>query len=112
MEKEFIDLVVHVFTLQWATWAIPVSLLASMFIKRIIPGLIIAIVAVVIHHIGPVALPALLGGEGIEVIVKDVSNLIPKLEPISILAEYIAYAYLIVVFSLTRRDMFRPGVHN
>ncbi len=112
MEKDFIDLVDHVFTLQWATWAIPVSLLLSLFVKRIVPGLMIAVLAVVLHHIGPVALPALLGGEGIAVIAKDIGTLIPKLEPISVLAEYIAYAYMIVVFSLTRHDMFRPGVHE
>ena len=28
----------------------------------------------------------------------------------ALLAEYIAYVYMIFVFSLTRRDMFRPGV--
>ncbi len=112
MEKEFIDLVEHVFTLQWATWAIPVSLLLSLFVKRIIPGILIALLAVVLHHAAPVALPALLGGEGIAVIVKDIEALFPKLEPVSLLAEYLAYAYLIVVFSLTRHDMFRPGVHE
>jgi hypothetical protein len=112
MEKDFIDLVGHVFTLQWATWALPVSLLLSLCIKRVVPGLLISILAVLIHHAGPVALPALLGGEGIAVIVKDLSALVPKLEPVSIVAEYVAYAYLIIVFSLTRRDMFRPGVSH
>ncbi len=112
MEKEFIDLVEHVFTLQWATWAIPVSLLLSLFVRRIIPGILIALLAVVLHHVGPVALPALLGGEGIAVVIKDLEAILPKLEPVSLLAEYLAYAYLIVVFSLTRHDMFRPGVHE
>lgn len=112
MEKEFIALVEHVFTLQWATWAIPVSLLLSLFVRRIIPGILIALLAVVLHHVGPVALPALLGGEGIAVVIKDIEVLLPKLEPVSLLAEYLAYAYLIVVFSLTRHDMFRPGVHE
>ena len=36
MEKEFIDLVNHVFTLQWASWALPVSILAAMVVKRFI----------------------------------------------------------------------------
>ena len=84
----------------------------SLCIKRVVPGLLISILAVLIHHAGPVALPALLGGEGIAVIVKDLSALVPKLEPVSIVAEYVAYAYLIIVFSLTRRDMFRPGVSH
>lgn len=110
MEKDFVDLVNHVFTLQWATWAIPVSLLLSLVVKRIIPALIISVLAVGIHHVGPVVLPALLGGENMATVANDISALIPKLEPISILAEYISYAFLIIVFSLTWRDMFRPSV--
>ncbi len=110
MEKEFIDLVNHVFTLQWASWALPVSILAAMVVKRFIPVLLISVLAVVVHHAGPVVLPDLLGGESVTTIVNDLKAMIPKLEPVSILAEYIAYVYMIFVFSLTRRDMFRPGV--
>ena len=110
MEKEFIDLVNHVFTLQWASWALPVSILAAMVVKRFIPVLLISVLAVVVHHAGPVVLPDLLGGESVATIVNDLKAMIPKLEPVSILAEYIAYVYMIFVFSLTRRDMFRPGV--
>lgn len=110
MEKDFIALVSHVFTLQWATWALPVAFLLSLCVRRVIPGLLIAALAVVIHHVGPVVLPALLGGEGMAVIARDVQALIPKLEPVSLVAEYVSYAYLIVVFSFTRHDMFRPGV--
>ena len=112
MEKEFVELVSHVFTLQWATWALPVSLLLSLAVKRFIPALLVSVLAVVLHHAGPVALPALLGGEGMATIAQDLSALIPKLEPISIAAEYVAYAYMIVVFSLTWRDMFRPSVSS
>ena len=110
MEKEFIDLVNHVFTLQWASWALPVSILAAMVVKRFIPVLLISVLAVVVHHAGPVVLPDLLGGESGTTSVNDLKAMIPKLEPVSILAEYIAYVYMIFVFSLTRRDMFRPGV--
>jgi len=110
MEKEFIDLVNHVFTLQWASWAVPVSILAAFVVKRFIPVLLISVVAVAIHHAGPVMLPALLGGESMSTIVNDLTVMIPKLEPVSLLAEYIAYVFLIFVLSLTRRDMFRPGV--
>lgn len=109
MEKQFIDLVGHVFTLQWASWALPVSLLFAFMVRRLIPAFLVSVLAVVIHHVGPVVLPALLGGESMSVIMKDVQALIPKLEPVSIAAEYLAYVYLIVVFSLTRRDMFRPS---
>lgn len=110
MEKEFIDLVNHVFTLQWASWALPVSILLAFVVKRLIPAMAISVLAVVIHHAGPVILPDLLGGESLATIVKDLNAMIPKLEPVSIIAEYIAYVYMIFVFSLTRRDMFRPGV--
>ncbi|MEQ1754648.1 MAG: hypothetical protein ABL973_11000 [Micropepsaceae bacterium] len=112
MEKQFVDLVGHVFTLQWASWAIPVSLLFAFMVRRLVPALLVSLLAVVIHHAGPVVLPALLGGEGFTTILKDVSALAPKLEPISIAAEYLAYVYLIVVFSLTRRDMFRPSAQE
>ena len=110
MEKQFIDLVGHVFTFQWAIWALPVSFVLAFCVRRIIPILLISLLAVVIHHVGPIAMPALLGGESIATIAKDVSAIIPKLEPISIAAEYLAYVYLITVISLTRRDMFRPSV--
>jgi hypothetical protein len=41
-------------------------------------------------------------------IAQDVSALLPKLEPAKILVEFISYSFLIGVFSLTWRDMFRP----
>jgi len=110
MEKQFIELVQHVFTLQWAAWAFPVSLLMSMLVNRVPGAIAISFLAVVVHHIGPVAVPALLGGESFSVIANDIEALIPKLEPVSIVAEYLSYAYLIIVFSLSRQDMFRPGV--
>lgn len=108
-EKQFIDLVVHVFTLQWAIWAIPLSLLLSLLTNRVVPGLILALLAVVLHHIGPLALPMLESGN-LAGLPAAIEAMIPKLEPLSLLAEYLAYAFLIVVFSLTRQDMFRPGV--
>lgn len=110
MEKEFVDLVAHVFTLQWAIWAVPVSFVLAFTVRRIIPILLISVLAVFIHHVGPAAFPALLGGESIATVSKDVMALVPKLEPVSIVAEYLAYVYMITVISLTRRDMFRPSV--
>jgi type IV pilus assembly protein PilP len=86
MEKEFIDLVNHVFTLQWASWALPVSILAAFVVKRFIPALLISVLAVVVHHAGPVILPALLGGESMSTIINDLNVMIPKLEPSSLLA--------------------------
>jgi hypothetical protein len=110
MEKQFIDLVVHVFTLEWAIWALPISLLMAFLTKRVLVGFILAAVAVAVHHVGMVAIPMLLSGADMSTLPDKLNALIPKLEPLSLAAEYAAYAFLIVVFSLTRQDMFRPGI--
>lgn len=110
MEKQFIDLVVHVFTLEWVIWALPLSLLLSLLTTRALPGFILALVAVIIHHVGLTALPILLSGGDMGTLPDKLTLAAQKLEPLSIAAEYAAYAFLIVVFSLTRKDMFRPSV--
>jgi hypothetical protein len=110
MEKQFIDLVVHVFTLEWAIWALPLSLLLSLLSNRILPGFILAAVAVVLHHIGMQAVPLALSGGDMSTLPTVLSDAAQKLEPLSILAEYVAYAFLIIVFSLTRQDIGRPSV--
>lgn len=107
-EKQFIDLVVHVFTLQWAIWAIPLSLVLSMLTNRVVPGLVLALLAVAIHHIGPLAVQT----ADLSTLPTAIQNMLPKLEPLSLLAEYVAYAFLIVVFSLTRQDMFRASADD
>jgi hypothetical protein len=106
MEKQFIDLVVHVFTLDWVILAIPLSLVLCVFTRRILPGFILAGVAVVVHHVGILVLT----GATMETLPAQIQAMIPKLEPISLLAEFIAYSFLIIVFSLTRQDMMRPSV--
>jgi hypothetical protein len=110
MEKQFIDLVVHVFTLEWAIWALPLSILLSLLTIRALPGFILAVVALVIHHVGLVALPLLVSGGDLSTLPAELSAAAQKLEPLSIAAEYVAYAFLIIVFSLTRHDMLRPSV--
>ena len=111
MEKQFVDLVAHVFTLEWAIWAVPLSLVLSFLSKRVIPGFVLAGFAVVIHHVGFIALPVLAGGGDAGTIPALIQAAIPKLEPLSIAAEYVAYSFLIIVFSLTRQDMFRERAH-
>lgn len=106
MEKQFIDLVVHVFTLDWVILAIPLSLVLCVFTNRVVPGFVLAAIAVVIHHVGILALT----GATMETLPAQIQAMIPKLEPISLLAEYVAYSFLIIVFALTRQDMMRPGV--
>ncbi len=106
MEKQFIDLVIHVFTLDWIILAIPLSLVLCVFTKRVLPGFILAAIAVAVHHVGILVLT----GATMDTLPAQIQAMIPKLEPISVLAEYIAYSFLIIVFSLTRQDMMRPGV--
>lgn len=106
MEKQFIDLVKHVFTLDWIILAIPLSLVLCVFTNRVIPGFILAAIAVVIHHVGVLVLT----GATMDTLPAQIQATIPKLEPISIAAEYVAYAFLIIVFSMTRQDMMRPNV--
>ncbi len=110
MEKQFIDLVVHVFTLEWAIWALPLSLLLSLASNRVLVGFILAAVAVAIHHVGMIAIPLALSGGDMGTLPDQLSAAAQKLEPLSIAAEYTAYAFLIIVFSLTRQDMVRPGI--
>jgi hypothetical protein len=110
MEKQFIDLVVHVFTLEWAIWALPLSVLMSLLSNRVLPGFILAAIAVVLHHVGIIAAPLLLSGGDMGSLPDQLSAAAQKLEPLSIAAEYVAYSFLIIVFSLTRQDMFRPSV--
>lgn len=110
MEKQFIDLVVHVFTLEWAIWALPISLLLAFVSSRVLVGFVLAAVAVAIHHVGMIALPMALGGGDMSTLPAQLSAAAEKLEPLSIAAEYVAYAFLIIVFSQTRRDMLRPNV--
>lgn len=111
MEKQFIDLVAHVFTLEWAIWALPLSLLLSLLINRVLPGFVLALIAVAIHHIGLIALPILMSGGDTSVLPDQIAAAAQKLEPLSVAAEYVAYAFLIIVFSLTRKDMFRASAH-
>lgn len=110
MEKQFIDLVVHVFTLEWAIWALPLSILFSFLSKRVLPGFVLAAVAVALHHVVLTALPIVAGGGDMGTLPAQLTAAAQKLEPLSLAAEYAAYAFLIVVFSLTRQDMFRPSV--
>jgi hypothetical protein len=110
MELHPTELVGRLLTLEWAMWALPLSILLSLFVRRILPVLAAAVFALVVHQIGPIAIPALLGGEPLSTIVADVTAMVPKLDPTLIGLELAAYIFLIFVFSLTRRDMFRSYV--
>ena len=105
MEKQFIDFVGHVFTLDWVLWAIPLSLLFSMLVNRVLPGFVMAAIAVAVHHVGHLA-----AAKGAFPAMDQIITMAQKLEPLSLGAEYVAYSFLIIVFSLTRQDMLRPSV--
>jgi|GEM_PF-1797404 len=107
METQVTELVREVLTLQWAMWAAPVSLLLSLFVRRILPVMLAAIVGVAIHIVGPVVLPAVLAGEPVSTVMSDLSAMIPALNPAVLALDFVAYTFLIFVFSLTRRDVFR-----
>ena len=106
MEKQFVDLVSHVFTFEWAVLAIPLSLVLCVFTRRILPGFILAAIALALHHVAILAL----SGADTGTLPAQIQAMLPKLEPVSLAAEYVAYSFLIIVFSLTRQDMMRPGV--
>lgn len=110
METQVTDLVREVLTLQWAMWAVPVSLMLSLFVRRILPVIIAAIVGVAIHIVGPVVLPTVLGGEPLSAVMTELTAILPTLNPAVLVLDLIAYTFLIFVFSLTRRDMFRHYV--
>lgn len=110
MEKQFIDLVVHVFTLEWVIWALPLSVVLSLLTNRVLPGFILAAIAVALHHVAIIATPIAASGGDMGTLPTLLSSAAMKLEPLSLAAEYVAYAFLIIVFSLTRQDMMRPSV--
>jgi hypothetical protein len=110
MEKQFVELVRHVFTLDWALLALPISLVLSLLSNRAIVSLVLAVIAVAVHHVAVVALPILSAAGDTSTLPDQIMTAIQGSEPVSLAAEFVAYAFLIIVFSLTRRDMFRPSV--
>ncbi len=110
MEKQFVDLVRHVFTLDWALWALPIALVLSFLSNRAVVSIVLGAFAVAIHHVGLIALPTLASGGDTSALPDQIITGLQALEPISLAAEFVAYAFLIIIFSLTRRDMFRPRV--
>jgi hypothetical protein len=105
MEKQFIDFVSHIFTVDWAIWALPISLLFSFLVNRVLAGFVFAAIAVAVHHVGLLA-----QASGKFPAMDQVLVMAQKLAPLSVGAEFAAYSFLIIVLSLTRQDMFRPSV--
>jgi hypothetical protein len=110
-EKQFIDLVSHVFTLDWIVLAMPIALALSMLANRVLVGLALALVAVLAHHAIMEAIPLMQAGQ-LSTLPAALVDAVKTAEPLSLLAEFCGYAFLIVVFSLTRQDMARPFVSD
>ena len=108
--EQIVDLIRHVFTLEWALWALPISLVLSFLTNRAVFSLILAVFAVPIHHACMVALPVLASGGDTSGLPGQITTAIMEQDPVSLAAEFVAYAFLIIIFSLTRRDMFRPSM--
>jgi hypothetical protein len=112
METQATELVSRLLTLEWAGWALPVSIVFSLFVRRPLAVLLAACLATVLHLIGPSAIPALLSGESVGSVVTNVMSLAMSAQPALVAVQLVAYAFLIFVFSLTRRDMFRDYVQD
>ena len=112
METQATELVSRVLTLEWAGWALPVSIVFSLFVRRSVAILLAACLATVLHLIGPSAIPALLSGESTSTVATSAMNTISSAQPAFVVVELVAYAFLIFVFSLTRRDMLRASVRD
>lgn len=110
-EKQFIDLVIHVFTLDWAILALPIALGLSLVSNRLLPLLGLSLFAVVLHHVLALGIPLLDAGQ-IATLPNALTETAKNAEPLSLLAEFCGYAFLIVVFSFTRQDIGRPSVLN
>ncbi len=112
METQATELVSRLLTLEWAGWALPVSIVLSLFVRRPLAVLLSACLATVLHVVGPSTIPALLSGESAGTVATSAMGLITSAQPAFVAVELVAYAFLIFVFSLTRRDMLRDYVQD
>jgi hypothetical protein len=80
-------------------------------VDRLVPTIVVSALAVSVHHISAVALPLVAAGDA-AALPDKLTAAAQTLEPLSLLAEFVAYLFLIFVFSQTRQDMFRPKPTN
>jgi hypothetical protein len=95
------------FTLQWALLAIPVALVASFLVNRVVAAAVVALFAITIQHIGPVVWPLIMQSAPSDAMMTAATEAIQKANPLSLVMELVAFTFFIAVFSLTRQDMFR-----
>ena len=95
------------FTWQWALLAIPVAFVLSLLVNRLMAAGVIAFIAMVVQHIGPVLYPLFTQNAGTDAMMTAATDTIGKINPMAAGMEWLAFAFFIAIFSLTRQDMFR-----
>jgi hypothetical protein len=95
------------FTLQWALLALPVAFVLSLLVNRVMAAGVIAFFAMAIQHVGPVLYPLFTQSAGSDAMMTAATDTIGKINPMAAGMEWLAFAFFIAVFSLTRQDMFR-----
>lgn len=95
------------FSWQWVLLALPIALVVSLLVNRIIAAGVIAFVAVAIQHLWPVVWPLFQQNAARDAMMTAASDTLQKINPLAAGMEWLAFTFLIAVFSLTRQDMFR-----
>ena len=95
------------FSWQWLLLALPIALIVSLLVNRVIAAGIIALVAVAAQHLWPVVWPLLQQSAKSDAMMTAATETLQKINPLAAGMEWIAFTFFIAVFSLTRQDMFR-----
>lgn len=95
------------FTLQWAILAIPVALVLSFLVNRVVAAAVLGLIAVAVQHAGPVLYPLFMQNAAQDSMMTAATDALSKINPLSAGMEWIAFTFFISVFALTRQDMFR-----
>ena len=95
------------FTLQWLLFALPIALVLSLLVNKVMAAAVLSIFAVAIQNFGPLVWPMFMQSAPQQTMIAAVTAAAEKLDPVAIVMELIAFTFFISVFSLTRQDMFR-----
>ncbi|MBI1210415.1 MAG: hypothetical protein GC190_03050 [Alphaproteobacteria bacterium] len=95
------------FTWQWVLLALPIAFIVSLLVNRVVAAGIFAFVAVAVQHLWPVVWPLFQQNAARDAMMTAATDTLQKINPLAAGMEWIAFTFFIVVFSLTRQDMFR-----
>ena len=95
------------FTLQWLLFALPLALLMSLLVNKVMAAAVLSIFAVAIQNFGPLLWPMVMQSAPQQTMMTAVTAAAQKLDPVAIVMELVAFTFFISVFALTRQDMFR-----